>query len=577
MPCVLQCGVFLGVGQNVGSYDSFKAVCQWLHDALKAEPFSFAQAVNPCSLCFYLGQKLRFLALRFAALPGRYLACGFKQQGLQVARELIEAFATDGKNVRQIGVFAQGQITLDFMNAHAVNGNQGVFLAIHYAIQQRLACFMEVYRDRLCPHQVELITQQAALHDADIKTGKILRRTERLVGGKVFETITPKGNANHIDFIHFFKKKSAGFSVENGIQRLACRQQERQVGILHFGQCGAELCRWNQQEIQLAAPCHFQHLVIVAKHLVREQVDPQASLGMLLYPFLETCSGEMECAALRDVVAEPEYQLIRGGCLVGLLYVSTLPERPEYEQHQGKHQQGQDQQGQVAIHISARVCSEFTIADFILQTLRQISLRTKFCLTIHNTFQVLLVRLERCFNPVAPIVPRRIDSLVGTTQRRVHLVILCSDQGNADTGGDLQCIQIRKGDLRNGKAQSFRQYFSPRQVSTRQQYGKLLSANAANNIDLAQPGSGCVRKGFQHPVTGGMTKTVINLFEVIQVDHHQSAASIEAFGSGPLLLHPLHEVTPVGQPGQCVTGRQAVQLLLSQFLRCNILHHAGST
>ncbi len=60
-----------------------------------------------------------------------------------------------------------------------------------------------------------------------------------------------------------------------------------------------------------------------------------------------------------------------------------------------------------------------------------------------------------------------------------------------------------------------------RQCFARQNHNKLLPAHAAQHILGAQHGLCAAHKGLQHLVAIGMAVQVIDLFEVIQINHQQ--------------------------------------------------------
>ena len=88
-----------------------------------------------------------------------------------------------------------------------------------------------------------------------------------------------------------------------------------------------------------------------------------------------------------------------------------------------------------------------------------------------------------------------------------------------------------------------------------EQHHKLVAAKSGHTVALAhtqqQPLADLLQQQVAHIVAQG----VVDLLETVNVQEHQRAVVVGARRGQPRLVEPVHQQTPVGQPGEGVVQR----------------------
>ena len=87
-------------------------------------------------------------------------------------------------------------------------------------------------------------------------------------------------------------------------------------------------------------------------------------------------------------------------------------------------------------------------------------------------------------------------------------------------------------------------------ISARAQHHELLPAQPAEHIGTPQALADALAQATQHPVTDRMAETVVDAFEVINVEHDHRQRLATSLGTLQLALQPFLEVTAVMDAGQ---------------------------
>ena len=98
----------------------------------------------------------------------------------------------------------------------------------------------------------------------------------------------------------------------------------------------------------------------------------------------------------------------------------------------------------------------------------------------------------------------------------------------------------------------------------RQQHGELISADAAEQVDLADALAAAVDKTAQRLVAGGMAQGVVDQFEMIQVNHQGHGGLARRRQRSSSRSATSRKDAPVELLGQGVNGGHALYILEQQ-------------
>ena len=143
-------------------------------------------------------------------------------------------------------MFAQSQVGLHFMKTHAHNGDQWIFLTIDNLVLQRFFRCVKINGNRLGAKTLKLFHDDAAFHNANLLSLKIVRSEKRFVSRKMFKAVFPKGHSDKTDFMQIVKEHLTGFSIKHGVDVFARRKEKWKIGVLHRRNCDAHFCGWRQ-------------------------------------------------------------------------------------------------------------------------------------------------------------------------------------------------------------------------------------------------------------------------------------------------------------------------------------------
>ena len=107
-----------------------------------------------------------------------------------------------------------------------------------------------------------------------------------------------------------------------------------------------------------------------------------------------------------------------------------------------------------------------------------------------------------------------------------------------------------------------------------QYHHELIAAPAGHGIAGTHTGAQARADLFEQTVTPLMAQAVVDGFEVVQVQQQQSALRALAHAQARDLLNAIVQQTPVGQAGEFVVERQALNLPFSPFALGDVARHA---
>src|SRR5438309_832150 len=147
-------------------------------------------------------------------------------------------------------------------------------------------------------------------------------------------------------------------------------------------------------------------------------------------------------------------------------------------------------------------------------------------------------------------------ALLGRIERLVRAVDqLCEQRrvvGRRDADADGELQSARKSRSGNLRANAFRKGVCARFSRLVEDQRELLPAVPRANVGLAGAGDQDLGQFRQHRIAVQVPIRVVDLFEVVDVDHQERDRIVVAAGSLHLLQEPLREVPPVGQLGELV-------------------------
>jgi len=244
----------------------------------------------------------------FVTLPGSHLPGCIDQHLLDIQRVGFKPLSADGKNIPQIGVVAEAHVRLHLVKPHAHNGHQGVFLTVNHVVFQSFIGRIKIDGNGMGAKGFKLLHDDPAFHDTDTFVFKIFRFADGEVGGKVLKPVFPEGHTDQIDGLEFFQQHPPRFAVQHGVDILRSGKIKGQISILHGWNGHAHFSRRGQDNIQLAAPCHFDHLVVIAQLLSRIDGNLHLIVGSLTNKLGVTQSCLMQGGVFGRVMPETQIQ-----------------------------------------------------------------------------------------------------------------------------------------------------------------------------------------------------------------------------------------------------------------------------
>ncbi len=165
--------------------------------------------------------------------------------------------------------------------------------------------------------------------------------------------------------------------------------------------------------------------------------------------------------------------------------------------------------------------------------------------------------------PALPVVLGQVHRQVGVAQQVVGPVARRCPQGDADAGpyrdvlgGDADRRLERVGDP------SRHLLGGARHPARLQQDGELVTSEAGDGVARAGRGPEPLGDPDEELVTGGMAETVVDHLELVEIEEQHGDLLRGPVGAVEGVTDPVDEQRPVGQPGERVVERLAVQLPL---------------
>src|SRR5688572_27517303 len=152
-------------------------------------------------------------------------------------------------------------------------------------------------------------------------------------------------------------------------------------------------------------------------------------------------------------------------------------------------------------------------------------------------------------NAIAPGIFCLVNGAVSGFEHRVDGGISRAPSGNSDADRDARVETGLVGDhvicdgfieplARTARGSDF--------GGIRADNQEFFATDAADNIFGAYRFLQYCSDAAQHPIASGMTVGVIDMFKIIDIDHHAGQRPIISHRTCPFLLKALHGVTPIG-------------------------------
>lgn len=92
-------------------------------------------------------------------------------------------------------------------------------------------------------------------------------------------------------------------------------------------------------------------------------------------------------------------------------------------------------------------------------------------------------------------------------------------------------------------------------VGALDQHREFIAADPSHHVSRPHAGGQSVSDGDQDAVSGGMAETVVDEFEIVEVQRHDGHRPAILDAQRQRLGQPVAEQCPVGQPGQGIPQR----------------------
>jgi hypothetical protein len=105
-----------------------------------------------------------------------------------------------------------------------------------------------------------------------------------------------------------------------------------------------------------------------------------------------------------------------------------------------------------------------------------------------------------------------------------------------------------------------------------QQYRKLVTAEARNEIAGTQLGRKPSRHISQQLVSGCMSECVIDVFEIVEINDEKCKTLMRGFGSSKHVRESLIKPRPVGEACQRIAERELLDFFPLPSVLCDVAH-----
>ena len=156
---------------------------------------------------------------------------------------------------------------------------------------------------------------------------------------------------------------------------------------------------------------------------------------------------------------------------------------------------------------------------------------------------------------VASLVFRLVQRHVRVFEERCRILSILWIKRDADAAGDMEAMALNKKRIGDGLEYLFaNRRHVVRLVNFPQHQYEFIAAMSGYGIAFPYAGAQPFRHVEEHPVSCGMTETVIDQFEVVEVEEQQCHTIITAVGLHHCLLQAILEQVAVGKSGECIMG-----------------------
>ena len=131
--------------------------------------------------------------------------------------------------------------------------------------------------------------------------------------------------------------------------------------------------------------------------------------------------------------------------------------------------------------------------------------------------------------------------------------------------GDRQATSEGNAGAVDGCAQPFGGVDGELLVGFGQQHGEFLAPQAAEDVHVAEGGVAQVGDGLEHDVAHLVAVAVVDLLEVVDVEHEHREGAAVAVGAAELLLGALHEMAAVIHAGEVVDVCLAAEFFFEEL------------
>ena len=155
---------------------------------------------------------------------------------------------------------------------------------------------------------------------------------------------------------------------------------------------------------------------------------------------------------------------------------------------------------------------------------------------------------------------------IGVTQQRLGIVAIGGIQTDSHARGDahLAALDVKRR-LKRLHQLLGRQRRILGTVQILEHYNEFVTADARDSVVRADGANESPGQLLEQCIAGGMTKAVVDVLEVIQVDEHQREQGAAPMRMADALAEARMKQQSVGQIGQGIVVRQVVEALLGLF------------
>ncbi|MNJ58494.1 hypothetical protein D3C77_541270 [compost metagenome] len=102
-------------------------------------------------------------------------------------------------------------------------------------------------------------------------------------------------------------------------------------------------------------------------------------------------------------------------------------------------------------------------------------------------------------------------------------------------------------------------------MQARQENDELVTAQASHGIDVSNLFFQALGDAFEQQVTDGMTETVVDMFEAVQVEEQHGSLAFRGLGAGEGSLQAALEQGAVWQSGERIMVRLVIKFCLGML------------